>query len=154
MTDQEPARRGRPPRTEERATDRRERRRTEDVQDDMEVKLPIPSWVTDKFPVAEYQHRWFRDEPGRLATQYKKDWDPVEGVAPVPGAQDKFGNPINHVLHVKYLDWYEQDRARLEERRKEVTQQMERGSVMGKGDDAGQTLRSEVAYADAGNRLG
>jgi hypothetical protein len=148
---QQPARRGRPPRATD---DRRERRRKEGDLEEFDLKLPIPDWVLDKFPSAEYQHRWFRDEPGRLAIMHKQDWDPVEGVDPVPGAQDKFGQPIKHVLMVKYLDWYEADRAKMEDRRKEVVKQMERGNVKGAGDDAGQTLRSEVSYADASNRLG
>lgn len=142
--------RGRQPRT----ADRRERRRPEGYTEDNDLKLPIPDWVYDKFPTSDYRHRWFRDEPGRLATKFKMDWDPVEGMDPVPGAQDKFGNPISHILHVKYQDWYEQDRAKMEERRKETIKQMERGTVKGQGDDAGQTLRSEVSYADAANRLG
>lgn len=146
---QQPAR-GRPGRDD----DRRKRRRKEGVEEGLDLKLPIPDFVLEKFPSTQFRHRWFRDEPGRLAAKFKEDWDPVEGVDPVPGAHDKFGNPINHVLHVKHLDWYEQDRARMEDRRKETIKQMERGTVRGQGDDAGQTLRSEVSYADAGNRLG
>lgn len=142
--------RGRPPRT----ADRRERRRVEGTEEGNDLKLPIPDWVYEKYPAAEYRHRWFRDEPGRLATKFKADWDPVEGVDPVPGAQDKFGNPINHVLHIKFQDWYEQDRTKMEDRRKETIKQMERGAIKGEGDDAGKTLRSEFSYADAANRLG
>lgn len=151
IENQEPVRRGRPPRATD---DRRQRRRTEATTEEFDVKLPIPDWVQEKYPSTEYQLRWFRDEPGRLATMHKQDWDTVEGVEPVPGAQDKYGQPIKHILQVKYLDWYEQDRAKMEDRRKEVVKQMERGSVKGAGDDAGQTLRSEVSYADAANRLG
>lgn len=142
--------RGRPPRTAE----RRERRRKDGDIEGNDLKLPIPDWVAEKYPATDYRLRWFRDEPGRLATKFKQDWDPVEGVQPVPGAQDKFGNPINHVLHVKHEDWYQADRARMEDRRAEIIKQMERGTVKGQGDDAGQTLRSEVSYADAANRLG
>lgn len=148
---QEPARRGRPPRATD---DRRPRRRQEGALEEFDVKLPIPDFVLEKYPSTEYQLRWFRDEPGRIAAIHKQDWDAVEGVAPVPGAQDKFGNPINHILQVKYLDWYEADRAKMEDRRKEMVKQMERGSVKGAGDDTGPTLGSEVSYADAANRLG
>ena len=142
--------RGRPQRNAE----RRERRWEGGEADNGDLKLPIPDWVSEKFPESEYRHRWFRDEPGRIAAHFKRDWDPVEGVDPVPGAQDKFGNPISHILHVKYRDWYEQDRAKMEDRRKETLRQMERGHISGEGDDAGKTLRSEVSYADSANRLG
>ena len=137
-----------------REAERRERRRTEEGTDDLGVKLPIPDWVYDKFPATTYRHRWFRDEPGRIATKFKQDWDAVEGVDPVPGAHDRHGQPCNHILHIKHLDWYLQDRAKMEERRKTIVKQMERGSVRGVGDDAGENLRPEVSYADASNRLG
>lgn len=133
---------------------RRTRRRTAETTDDTGIKLPIPDWVYDKYPVTEYQHRWFRDEPGRIATKYKQDWDPVEGVDAVPGAHDRHGQPCNHILHIKLLEWYNQDRVALEDRRKQIVKQMERGNVRGVGDDSGENLRPEVSYADAANRLG
>lgn len=137
-----------------REAERRERRRTPETVDDSGLKLPIPDWVYDKYPKSEYTHRWFRDEPGRIATKFKQDWDAVEGVEPVPGAHDRHGQPCDHILHIKMLDWYLQDRAVLDERRKAIVKQMERGEVRGNGNDAGENLRPEVSYADAANRLG
>lgn len=133
---------------------RRERRRKAETADDLGIRLPIPDWVYDKYPATEFRHRWLRDEPGRIATKYNQDWDPVEGIDPVPGAQDRHGNPCNHILHIKKLDWYQQDRAKMEDRRKAIVKQMERGDVRGVGDDAGENLRTEISYADASNRLG
>ncbi len=153
MIDQEPVRRGRPPKVETNGEGRRPRRRKDGETEVMGLRLPIPDGINEKFPKSEYRLRWFRDEPGRLHRAYQNDWDAVEGVAPVPGAHDANGNPCNHILCVKYQDWWLQDRAKAEERRKVIEDQAVKGAVAGKGDDAGAGLRSEVSYADASNRL-
>ena len=148
MTEVQEARRGR-------KGDRRERRRKEGDAEVLGLKLPIPQWVYDKYPKTEFRHRWFRAESGRMFAKTKADdWDPVEGIEPVPGAHDQHGTPVEHVLCVKYLDWWKADRAKMEARRIEVEEQIRRGDVTGKGDDAGgEALSSDVSYASESNRL-
>ena len=77
----------------------------------------------------------------------------VEGDIKAVPATDKDGREAPHYLHVKYRDWYEADRGRLEDSRQELEKQMLRGKVSALGDDSGETLSSDVSYADASNRL-
>lgn len=138
MSEQQEVRRGpgRPPRAVV-AEGRRERRRTGGSPETLGLKLPIPDWVYDKYPKTEFVHRWFRAEKGRMyAKTQADDWDAVEGVDAVPGAADHHGNPVDHVLCVKYRDWWESDRGVREERRRETDEQIRTGRVEGKGDDA------------------
>ncbi len=150
----EQARRGRPPRQEE--SPRRERRRREGDAETLGLKLPIPDWVRDKYPPAQFAYYWFTGTAARLHQAHKNDWDPVEGGegGRLPGASDKEGKPTDHVLCVKYKDWYEQDRRPREALRLEQEEQMRRGNVAGQGDDAGgAALSSDVSYASENNRL-
>jgi len=154
---QEQPRRGRPPKE---ATvgatapeERRERRRKDGEVQNAGLRLAIPDWVYEKYPETQFRHRWLRDEPGRIMQKYNEDWDPVEGVNPVPGAHDRNGDPVKLILHVKRKEWADQDRARAEERRRDIERQAERGRVTARGDDAGATLAENVAYADDANRL-
>jgi hypothetical protein len=152
MAEAQEARRGR---HGEDTQGRRERRRKEGQEGLDGLKLPIPEWVFDKYPEGSFVHRWFRAEKGRIYSKTQADdWDPVDGVDHVPGAHDQHGNAVDHVLCVKYRDWWEADRAKADVRRRETEDQMRRGVVAGKGDDAGEAgLTSEISYASGLNRL-
>ena len=153
MTDIEQARRGRTPQSGTEA--RRDRRMKEGQTETEGLKLPIPDWVSEKFPASEYEFYWFRDTQGRLYAAHKRDWDPLDGVEPVPGAADEHGRPVNHVLHIKFKDWVLADRDKREGARKQIEGQMKRGEVAaGKGDDAtGATLSRDISYASESNTL-
>jgi len=152
----EQPRRGRPPRAETVIQEgRRERRRPElGDTDEASLKLAIPDWVKDKYPESEYVYRWFASSPARMLVAKRNDWDAVEGVDSVP-ATDKDGKPADHILHVKYRDWYDSDRAPKEARRKDLEKQMLRGAVKDRGDGEGDTLSEKFQYEEAAsqNRL-
>lgn len=137
------------------AEPRRERRRREGETETLGMKLPVPDWVHEKYPSSQFEYYWFTGTPARLHQAHKNDWDRVEGEGTeIPGALDPEGKPVPHVLCVKYKDWYEQDRAPREAARREQEEQMRKGSVAGRGDDAsGEVLSSDVSYASPNNRL-
>lgn len=133
--------------------ERRERRRKDGEGENAGLRLAIPEWVYEKYPRATYRLAWLRDEAARVQQKHNEDWDPVEGVTPVPGAHDRHGHPVNHILHVKRLEWVKDDRERKETTRRLIEDQATRGKVSGRGDDAGEGLADSVSYADASNRL-
>lgn len=155
--DTQPARRGRPRRNAELPENWRDRQRRGETDDGFGMRLPIPEEVYDRYPRTLFKHRWFRAEKGRMYAKTKiGDWEPVEGVDPVPGAADSQGNPVEHVLCVTRLDWWKADRAKRETARKAVEEQFRRGNVAGKGDDASSaTLQPDdyTAETAAANRL-
>lgn len=131
------------------------RTRKRATNDGLGLKLPIPDDVYQKYPKTLFRHRWIRAEKSRMYAKTKVgDWEPVEGVDPVPGAADQHGNAVEHVLCVTRRDWWEEDRAKREDRRKEIEAQFRRGKVTGQGDDAsGAGLSPEISYAEPSNRL-
>src|SRR3569833_3442028 len=73
--------------------ERRERRRKDGEVQNAGLRLAIPDWVYEKYPETQFRHRWLRDDPGRIMQKNNEDWDPVEGVNPVPGARGRGGGP-------------------------------------------------------------
>lgn len=161
MTDQQQPQRGRPRNDAEQPAidnqqapeERRERRRKDGEAENAGMRLAIPDAVYEKYPRKHFKLAWIADDPGRMHLKHSQDWDVVAGVTRVPGARDVNGNPVDHVLCVKRQEWVDEDRARLEQRRKEIERQAEIGKVAGRGDDNGQTLAENVSYAEASNRL-
>lgn len=156
MTTETKARRGQSPQEATEAAkpeERRERRRKDGEFENAGLRLAIPDWVYEKYPKSEYRVAWVRGDNARMQQKYNEDWDPVEGVDPVPGAYDRHGNPVNHVLCVKRMEWVREDRDRKEERRKAIEDQASRGKVSGKGDDTGEALADNISYTDGNNRL-
>lgn len=125
-------RRGRPRRNAALPEQWRDRQRKGETEDGLGLKLPVPDWVYEKYPKTLFRHRWFRAEKGRMYAKTKVgDWEPVEGVDPVPGAADQHGNPVDHVLCITRLDWWQADRAKKEKRRKQIEEQFRRGNISG-----------------------
>lgn len=152
--DVERPRMGRPPKiTTEGGELPRERRRKDGESQNAGLRLDIPEWVYEKYPRATYRLAWIRDEAARVQQKHNEDWYPVEGVTPVPGASDRHGNPVNHLLHVKRMEFVLADRANKEAMRRAIEDQAVRGKVTGRGDDVGEALSENVSYADASNRL-
>jgi|GEM_PF-6781086 len=138
---------------EQKAIKRRKRRRKDGEAQNAGLKLAFPDWVHEKFPDKEFRKAWIRDDGARVLQKHNEDWDPIEGVDPVPGAYDRHGNPVNHIAIVKRLDWVQEDRAKKEVMRKQIEDQTARGIVSGQGDDAGGGLAQKVSYTDGANRL-
>ena len=127
---------------------RTQRRRKQGAEEDHGLKLPIPQETENFYPPKTFMLRWFRNEDSRIKTMHGQDWDLVEGVDPVPGATDRHGNPVEHVLMVKRRDWYEEDRAWREDRRKETERRVIKGDLagIGAGEDAGEALAESIRY--------
>lgn len=132
---------------------RPQRRRKDGDTETMGLRLPIPDEVYEKYPSTQYRHYWFRDEPGRIKRKYSQDWDVVEGIEPIPGAMDRNGRLVDHILCVKLKEFDQQDKDKAEQRRKGIEAQMERGVVA--GDASGSSLGKQYQYEEAtqGNRL-
>ena len=131
---------------------RRERRRKDFTQGDDGSRLNIPPEVLKAYPRERFVLRWFRNEEVRVKSKQAEDWDPVENVEPVPGATDRHGQPIDHILMVKHRDWYDADRAHLEVSRREIEKQALRGQVKGQGGGVGGDIDEGVRYT-GNNRL-
>lgn len=86
-----------------------------------EARLPIPEEVAKRLKAQGLVPRWVNDENNRMhRLTVLDDYDPVEGVDPVPVGTDKLGNPILAHLLAKRADFIEEDRAKREETRKAV----------------------------------
>lgn len=106
---------GRPPRSEEEAQ-RRRRRGTEDLG--AAQRLPIPPEVQSRLDRDGLVPRWVNDEGNRMHRfTVRDDYNPVEGVEPVPVGTDKAGNPIMAHLLAKRRDFIDADRKEAEDRR-------------------------------------
>lgn len=138
---------------DQKATKRRKRRRKDGEAQNAGMKLVFPDWVHEKFPKTDFRVAWIRDDAGRVLQKHNEDWDPIEGVDPVPGAFDRHGNPVNHIAVVKRRDWVQEDRDKKEVLRKQIEDQTSRGNVSGQGDDKGAGLAQSVSYTDGANRL-
>ena len=99
-------------------TQRRRRRGDENLT--ASRKMPIPPEVQEWADREGMHLRWVNDESDRIRrlTNYD-DYDPVEGVEPVPVVTDrKAGTVVKAHLLAKRRDFVEEDRAKAEERRK------------------------------------
>lgn len=138
---------------EQKPENRRKRRRKDGEAQNAGLRLAIPDGVQERYPKTDFRLAWVRDDPGRMQQKHNEDWDPVEGVEPVPGAHDKHGNPVKHILMVKRQEWVQEDRDKKERARKLIEDQANRGKVTGQGADAGGGLAETVSYTDGSNRL-
>lgn len=108
--------------------ERRQRRRR--GSDDLAAaqRLPIPPEVQARLDQQGLVPRWVNDEGNRivqLTTQ--DDYDPVEGVEPVPvGTDPRTGQPIKAHLLAKPREFIEEDRRKKDERRRAVEDAMVR----------------------------
>jgi hypothetical protein len=111
-----------PERGQGRATEeahRRRRRGTESLGPD--AKLPIPPEVKAMLDAKGLVPRWVNNTGNRMhRLTVSDDYDKVDGVDPVPVDTDKAGHPIMAHLLAKPREFIEEDRAKAEDRRKEV----------------------------------
>jgi hypothetical protein len=107
-----------------------ERRRRDDFSGGQAQRLPIPPEVEERLKAEGRTPRWVNDEGNRIYRLTKlDDYDPVEGVEPVPIGTDKDGRPIKAHLLSKPTAFLEEDRAKAEDRRKSVERSLLKGQV-------------------------
>jgi hypothetical protein len=96
------------------------RRRRGDETLEATKRLPIPPDVQARLDRDGLVTRWVNDEGNRMHRfTVLDDYDPVEGVEPVPVGTDEAGKPILAHLLAKRREFVEEDRARAEDRRSE-----------------------------------
>jgi hypothetical protein len=84
-------------------------------------RLPIPPEIQAKLDKDGLVPRWVNDQGNRMHRfTVQDDYDPVEGVEPVPVGTDEAGKPILAHLLAKRRDFIEDDRKAADDHRKEV----------------------------------
>jgi hypothetical protein len=114
-------------RTTEERTERRRRSDTT-IDGSQRLKLAIPEDVEARLKAEGRQPRWINDEGNRLhnLTQLD-DYDRVDGVEPRVVGTTKEGKPIKAFLHSKPIDFVNEDRQKLDSRRRETEAALLRG---------------------------
>lgn len=133
--------------TEERA---QRRRRDDSTITGQRLKLAIPEDVARRLESEGRTPRWVTDEGNRIQQLTRMDdYDVVEGVEPVSVVVDKkSGKVAKQILLSKPTRFIQEDRAKVEERRKET----ERALLRGKNPDD-PTAANDSFYADPANKF-
>ena len=101
------------------AQEAQRRRRRGDSELSAGKRLHIPEEVQARLDAQGLVPRWVTDDGDRIQRLTKlDDYDPVEGVEPVPGVTRKDGTPTKAHLLAKRRDFIEEDQAKAEARRK------------------------------------
>lgn len=143
---------GRPGRAEE---VRRERRRRGDDELTASQRLSIPPEVQARLDEQGLVPRWVNDEGNRIfqLTQ-RDDYDPVEGVDPVPvGTDPRTGQPIKAHLLAKRRDFIEDDRRKADERRRATEEAMVRTPDAVSGVGANPSPATAQTYVAKGSSI-
>lgn len=139
-------------RADRRTEERQQRRRRDDATIDggMRLKLAIPSEVAARLENEGRTARWVTDEGNRIQQLTKADdYDVVAGVKPVSVVVDrKSGKVAKQILLSKPTRFIQDDRAKVEERRKET----ERALLRGKNPDD-PSAANDSFYADPANKI-
>jgi hypothetical protein len=102
----------------------RRRRRTDEGLAP-ETRLPIPPEVKARLEREGRIPRWVNDQDNRMHRfTVQDDYDPVEGVDPVPVGRAEDGSPILAHLLSKPRELVLEDQAKAEERRREREEAM------------------------------
>lgn len=112
------------------------RRRRGNSEMRAEARLPIPEEVRERLKAQGLEPRWVNDTGNRMhQLTVQDDYDPVEGVEPVPvGTDPHTGKPILAHLLAKRADFIQEDRAKREKTRDNTEQSLLRGEVPGGAD--------------------
>jgi hypothetical protein len=103
------------------AQETQRRRRRSDEALAAAKRLPIPPEIEAKLEAEGLTPRWVNDEGNRIHRFTKQDdYDPVEGVDPVPVGTGDDGKPILAHLLAKPKDFVREDQDRADDRRKAV----------------------------------
>jgi hypothetical protein len=136
--------------TEERQE--RRRRRDDTIDGGQRLKLAIPPEVTARLKAEGRTPRWINDEGNRIVNMTKyDDYDPVDGVDPVFVGTTKEGKPIKAILHSKPTAFVEEDRAKLDEPRREMERALLRGKVP--GDQHSHDEKYSSGYVDEASKI-
>jgi hypothetical protein len=129
-----------------------ERRRRDDLSGALRLKLSIPEKVRASLAAQGRTPRWINDQGNRIADlTTRDDYDKVEGVDPVKVGTDDEGKPIFAHLYSKRDDFLREDRAKIDQRRKDTEAGMLKGKVPGEA-QTGQ-LGAEI-YVDRASKIG
>jgi hypothetical protein len=126
LQDGQTATRARSRRTE---TEQAQRRRRNNADIDT-TALAVPEDIRKKLESEGLQGRWINDLGNRMYQKTKlDDWDPVEGIDPVPvGTDQRTGKPVMAHYCAKPKEFLEQDNAK----RLETWNERERQSLAGR----------------------
>jgi len=135
-----------------------ERRRRQDGEMGVRFHLEIPEEVRAKLAAEGRTPRWINDTGSRIADlTTRDDYDPVEGVEPVKVDVDKEGKPIYARLFSKRNDFIAEDRAKADQRRREIEAGMAKGRVPGVPGGEGQQVTGAMGapvYVDPSTKIG
>lgn len=137
------------------------RRRRDDTNFQQSSKLAIPEEVAERLKAEGRTPRWVNDEGNRLYNLTKRDdYDKVDDVSPVPVGTKDDGTPLMAHLLSKPTEFIREDRAKAEERRRQVEQGMVKGKMPVKSPDGSEVLvpvqgaAGAETYADKANAIG
>jgi hypothetical protein len=128
-----------------------ERRRRSDVTIDggQRLKLAVPPEIEARLKAEGRTLRWINDEGNRMHNLTRlDDYDKVAGVPPVVVGTTKEGKPIKAHLCSKPTAFIEEDKAKMDEPRREI----ERALLRGKN-PTDPIAGDESFYADAANQI-
>lgn len=107
-----------------------QRRRRSESTLGIQTKLTIPEEVQAQLKAEGRTPRWVNDEGNRIHNlTVRDDYDKVDGVDPVRVGQTKEGQPLYAHLLSKPNEFIAEDRAKLEERRRDQERAMVKGQV-------------------------
>lgn len=141
-------------RTERKDQVAQQRRRRSDTTIDggQRLKLAIPPEIEARLKEEGRTPRWINDEGNRMVQMTKyDDYDPVDGIEPVPVGTTKEGKPIIAILHSKPTAFIEEDRAKKDEPRREMERALLRGKVP--GDSHGHDEKYSQGYVDEASQI-
>ena len=99
------------------AQETQRRRRRSDEALSATRRLPIPPEIEAKLKAEGKMPRWVNDQGNRMHRfTVQDDYDPVEGVEPVPVGTAEDGKPILAHLLAKPLDFVREDREKADQR--------------------------------------
>jgi len=133
---------------------RTERRRRDDTSIDGSgrLKLSIPPEIEARLKAEGRIPRWVNDEGNRMHNlTVRDDYDKVDGVDPVIVGTTKEGKPIKAHLCSKPEAFIEEDKAKMDEPRREMERALLRGKIP--GDSSSHDDRYSQAYVDEASSI-
>ena len=132
-----------------------ERRRRGDSEMRAAARLPIPDEVAKRLKAQGLVPRWVNDQGNRIhQLTVLDDYDPVEGVEPVPVSTAADGTPIKAHLMAKPKEFIEEDRSKAEARRAEVEAGLLRGEVPATANTNQRPAEAGEVYVDRASHIG